>query len=120
MSRGRLRVYLGAAPGVGKTFRMLDEAHRRRDRGTDVVIGYVECHGRRRTEERAMDLEIVPRQEITYRGVVFTELDVGAVISRHPGVVLVDELAHTNIPGARHSAGRTSRVLGAGSTSSPR
>ncbi|NLT56591.1 MAG: sensor histidine kinase KdpD [Actinomycetales bacterium] len=103
MSRGRLRVYLGAAPGVGKTFRMLDEAHRRRDRGTDVVIGYVECHGRRRTEERAMDLEIVPRQEITYRGVVFTELDVGAVISRHPGVVLVDELAHTNIPGARHA-----------------
>jgi two-component system sensor histidine kinase KdpD len=100
--RGRLRVYLGAAPGVGKTFAMLAEGHRRLDRGTDVVIGYLETHGRPRTAELAGGLEALPRRTITYRGSTFTELDVGAVIARHPAVALVDELAHTNVPGSRN------------------
>ena len=100
--RGRLRVYLGAAPGVGKTYRMLDEGRRRAQRGTDVVIGYVECHGRSRTEEMIGDLEIVPRLTRSYRGVEFSEMDVDAVLARKPRVALVDELAHTNIPGGRN------------------
>ncbi|MDQ1292900.1 MAG: two-component system, OmpR family, sensor histidine kinase KdpD [Actinomycetota bacterium] len=103
MSTGQLRVYLGAAPGVGKTFHMLDEGHRRVGRGTDVVIGYVECHGRNRTLERVEGLEVVPRREITYRGVTFEEMDLDAVLARRPQVVLVDELAHTNVPGSRHT-----------------
>ena len=100
--RGRLRVYLGAAPGVGKTYRMLDEGRRRAERGTDVVIGYVECHGRSRTEEMIGDLETVPRLTRTYRGIEFTEMDVDAVLARRPKVALVDELAHTNVPGGRN------------------
>jgi two-component system, OmpR family, sensor histidine kinase KdpD len=100
--RGRLRVYLGAAPGVGKTYRMLDEGRRRAERGTDVVIGYVECHGRPRTEEMIGDLETVPRLTRSYRGVQFTEMDVDAVLARKPRVALVDELAHTNVPGGRN------------------
>jgi two-component system sensor histidine kinase KdpD len=103
MSTGQLRVYLGAAPGVGKTFRMLEEGHRRRDRGTDVVIGYVECHGRRNTEVLVEGLEVVPRQTINYRGTSFTEMDLDAVLARRPDVVLVDELAHTNVPGSRNA-----------------
>ncbi|MEY9875520.1 two-component system sensor histidine kinase KdpD [Streptacidiphilus sp. MAP12-33] len=100
---GRLKVYLGAAPGVGKTFRMLDEAHRRAARGTDVVIGLVECHGRPRTEERLVGLEAVPRLERDYRGTRFTEMDTDAVLARRPEVAVIDELAHTNIPGGRYA-----------------
>jgi two-component system sensor histidine kinase KdpD len=99
---GELRVYLGAAPGVGKTYAMLDEAHRRAGRGADVVIGVVETHGRAQTERQAEGLEQVPRRTRQYRGATFTELDVEAVLARAPEVVLVDELAHTNAPGSRH------------------
>jgi len=98
--RGRLRVYLGAAPGVGKTFRMLDEGNRRLARGTDVVIAYVETHGRARTAERIGDLVVLPRLRLGYRGADVEEMDVGAVLARHPKVALVDELAHTNVPGS--------------------
>jgi two-component system sensor histidine kinase KdpD len=102
-ARGQLRVYLGAAPGVGKTYAMLCEARRRAGRGTDVVVGYVETHGRARTAELLDGLEVVPRKAMTYRGAAFTELDVDAVIARHPQVALIDELAHTNIPGSRNT-----------------
>ena len=101
--RGRLTVYLGAAPGVGKTYAMLDEAFRRRARGTDVVIGLVETHGRAATVAKIGDLELLPRQAVEHRGATLTELDVGAVLERAPAVVLVDELAHTNAPGSRHA-----------------
>jgi two-component system sensor histidine kinase KdpD len=100
--RGRLTVYLGAAPGVGKTFAMLDEARRRLERGTDVVVGYVETHGRRHTGAKLEGLEVVPRRVLEHRGTTFTEMDTDAVIDRRPAVVLVDELAHTNVPGSRH------------------
>lgn len=100
--RGRLTVYLGAAPGVGKTYAMLDEAHRRRARGTDVVIGLVETHGRTATVERIGDLEMLPRRLVEHRGTTLTELDVPAVLERAPEVALVDELAHTNVPGSEH------------------
>jgi len=100
VARGQLRLYLGAAPGVGKTFAMLNEGRRRHDRGTDVVVGYVETHGRPRTAEQVGDLEVVPRRRFDYRGAEFEEMDVDAVIARHPDVALVDELAHTNIPGS--------------------
>ncbi|MEU4661618.1 DUF4118 domain-containing protein, partial [Micromonospora chalcea] len=102
MGRGELRIYLGAAPGVGKTYAMLEEAQRRAERGTDVVIGLVETHGRRHTAEMIGDLEVVPRRPMTYRGVEFTEMDLDAVLARRPEVVVVDELAHTNVPGSRH------------------
>lgn len=102
MARGTLRVYLGAAPGVGKTFALLNEGRRRRDRGTDVVVGYVETHGRPRTAEQIGDLEVVPRQTLAYRSATFEEMDVDAVLARRPRVALVDELAHTNVPGARN------------------
>jgi two-component system sensor histidine kinase KdpD len=102
MTRGRLRVYLGAAPGVGKTYAMLGEGHRRHGRGTDMVVGFVECHGRARTIELLEGLEAVPRKTMAYRGTTFTELDTDAVIARAPQVALVDELAHTNIPGSRN------------------
>lgn len=102
MGRGRLRVYLGAAPGVGKTYAMLGEGHRRAERGTDVVVGFVETHGRRHTAELLEGLEVVRRHEITYRGAVFCEMDVDALLARRPKVALVDELAHTNIPGSRN------------------
>ena len=101
-SRGRLRVYLGMAPGVGKTFRMLEEAHRRLERGTDVVIGFVETHGRPHTAELLEGLEQIPRRRIEYRGVVIEEMDTDAVIARHPQVAIIDELAHTNVPGSAH------------------
>ncbi|MCC9306154.1 sensor histidine kinase KdpD [Kitasatospora sp. RB6PN24] len=100
--RGQLRVYLGSAPGVGKTYRMLDEAHRRRDRGTDVVVGFIECHGRRHTENLLQGLELIPRLTRHYRDTDFPEMDLDAILARRPQVVLVDELAHTNIPGGRH------------------
>jgi two-component system sensor histidine kinase KdpD len=98
--RGELRIYLGAAPGVGKTFAMLGEAHRRRERGTDVVAAVVETHGRKRTAELLVGIEVIPPHLVTYRGLDLPELDVDAVLTRHPEVVLVDELAHTNTPGS--------------------
>ncbi len=102
MARGRLRVYLGAAPGVGKTFAMLNEGRRRAERGTDVVVGFVESHGRANTEAQIGDLEIVPRRSLPYRDTTFEEMDVDAVLARKPAQVLVDELAHTNVPGSKH------------------
>ncbi|HEV3311823.1 MAG TPA: sensor histidine kinase KdpD, partial [Chloroflexota bacterium] len=101
-ARGRLRIYLGAAPGVGKTFTALQELHRRKERGTDAVIGFVETHGRPHTAEQVGDLEIVPPKDIEYQGVTLHEMDTDAVSARHPEVVLVDELAHTNAPGSKH------------------
>src|ERR1700694_6192117 len=100
--RGRLRVYLGAVAGAGKTYTMLNEGHRRESRGTDVVVGYVETHGRPQTEAQIGDLEIVPRKQVTYRGVTLEEMDTEAIIARHPRVALIDELAHTNVPGTKH------------------
>ncbi|MEU0642684.1 sensor histidine kinase KdpD [Streptomyces umbrinus] len=103
MARGKLRIYLGAAPGVGKTYAMLSEAHRRVERGTDCVVAFVEHHNRPRTEVMLHGLEQIPRRELEYRGTVFTEMDVDAVLARHPQVALVDELPHTNIPGSRNT-----------------
>ncbi|MEJ0014370.1 MAG: universal stress protein [Actinomycetota bacterium] len=100
--RGNLRVYLGMAPGVGKTFAMLDEGRRRRDRGADVVVGVVETHGRVHTQEKLADLTILPRKNLDYAGRTFTEMDLDAILQRNPQIVLVDELAHTNIPGSKH------------------
>ncbi|MEU8927282.1 universal stress protein [Kitasatospora sp. NPDC048545] len=102
MPRGRLRVYLGAAPGVGKTYAMLAEGHRRASRGTDVVIAYVEDYGRPLTRRMAEGLATVPRRTVAYRSCTFTEMDLDAVLTRHPRVALVDELAHTNVPGCRN------------------
>ncbi|HEY4188791.1 MAG TPA: universal stress protein [Candidatus Limnocylindrales bacterium] len=98
--RGQLRIYLGMAPGVGKTYRMLEEGHRRVGRGTDVVVGFAETHGRPHTIALLDGLEVVPRRRTEYRGVVVEEMDTDAVIGRHPTVALVDELAHTNVPGS--------------------
>ena len=102
MERGSLRVYLGPAPGAGKTYRMLDEGWRRKSRGTDVVIGFVETHGRTQTAAQIRDLEIVALARREHRGAQFDEMDLDAVLARHPAVALVDELAHTNAPGGRH------------------
>lgn len=99
--RGRFKVFLGYAPGVGKTFSMLSEGIRRRSRGEDVVIGIVESHGRSGTSDLAAKLEQVPRREVDYKGTLFTEMDVAAILARMPQVALVDELAHTNIEGSR-------------------
>jgi two-component system sensor histidine kinase KdpD len=99
-ARGRLRVYLGMAPGVGKTYRMLEEGHRRTKRGTDLVVGFVEAHGRPETQKLLDGLEIIPRRRVEYRGVVVEEMDTDAVLARRPAVALVDELAHTNAPGS--------------------
>jgi two-component system sensor histidine kinase KdpD len=101
--RGWLRVYLAAAAGAGKTYAMLNEGHRRQSRGTDVVVGYVETHGRLQTQAQLGDLEIIARMQISYRGVTLEEMDKEAIIARRPQVVLVDELAHTNVPGSRHT-----------------
>jgi two-component system, OmpR family, sensor histidine kinase KdpD len=99
----KLRVYIGAAPGVGKTFHMLDDAHlMRQQQNVDVVIGLVEAHGRKETEARIRDLEIVPLKVIPYRGVELKEMDVDAILARHPNTVVVDELAHTNVPGSKN------------------
>ncbi|MDR3773116.1 MAG: universal stress protein [Terracidiphilus sp.] len=99
----RLRIYIGAAPGVGKTYDMLNDAHRMmHQEGVDVVIGLVESHGRKETEERIRDLEIVPQKVIPYRGVNLKEMDVDAILARHPNTVIVDELAHTNVPGSKN------------------
>src|SRR5689334_15784520 len=103
MARGKLRIYLGAAPGVGKTYAMLDEGFRRRERGTDVVVAYVETHGRPNTIRQLRDLETLARHQIHHRGRVFEEIDLDAVLARRPAVALVDELAHTNPSGSRHA-----------------
>lgn len=102
MKRGSLKVYLGMAPGVGKTYAMLDEAQRRLARGTDIVVALVETHGRQQTAERLAGLEQLPRRTVAYRGTSFEELDTDAVLRRNPKVVLIDELAHTNVPGSRN------------------
>ncbi len=101
-TRGLFKVFLGYAPGVGKTYNMLSEAIRRHERGEDVVIGLVETHGRVRTAELAAKLETVPRRPLEYKGVQFLEMDVDAILERHPQVVVIDELAHTNIEGSKH------------------
>ena len=100
--RGRLRIYLGAAPGVGKTYAMLNEGRRRKSRGTDVVVAFAETYNRPLTVEALEGLEVVPRKQIEYQGVVLEEMDTAAVIARRPQVALVDELAHTNAPGLKH------------------
>jgi len=99
-ARGRLRIYLGMAPGVGKTMALLAEGHRRRQMGADVVIGFIETHGRTETERAIGDLEVVPRQRLSYKGVQLEELGLDAVLRRRPAIALVDELAHTNAPGS--------------------
>ena len=101
--RGRLKVYLGSAAGVGKTYAMLREGHRLKHQGVNVAIGLVETHGRSETEEQIRDLQQIPTRTIEYRGVVLHEMDVNAIVTRRPTVCLVDELAHTNAPGSRHS-----------------
>jgi len=101
-ARANLRVYIGAAPGVGKTYRMLEEAHTLKRQGVDIVVAYVEPHGRAETEALVGDLERVPLRRIEYRGVTLEEMDVDAVIKREPAVAVVDELAHTNAPGSKH------------------
>jgi two-component system, OmpR family, sensor histidine kinase KdpD len=100
--RGQLRIYLGAAAGVGKTYALLSEGHRRADRGADVVVAFAETHGRPQTAALLDGLEVIPRQLLSYRGATFEEMDTDAVIARHPQIALVDELAHTNVPGSRH------------------
>jgi two-component system sensor histidine kinase KdpD len=99
-SRGTLRIYLGAFPGVGKTYAMLSEAQRRKSYGEDVVVGFVETHGRKATERMIGDLEVIPRRRSEYRGLAVEEMDAEAILRRRPTVVLVDELAHTNAPGS--------------------
>jgi two-component system sensor histidine kinase KdpD len=101
-SRGQLRIYLGCAAGVGKTFAMLNEGHRRRERGTDVVVAFVETHGRPQTAAQIDDLEVIRRARLPYRGTSFDEMDIDAVLARRPDVALVDEFAHTNVPGSRN------------------
>lgn len=98
----KLRIYLGAAPGVGKTYRMLEDAHMLRQQGVDVVVGLIETHGRKETAALIRDLEIIPQKEITYRSVTLHEMDIDAILARHPHTCIVDELAHTNVPGSRN------------------
>ena len=101
-NRGKLKIFLGYAAGVGKTYAMLEAAHQRKAQGIDVVIGYIETHKRVETEELVEDLEVLPRQQVEYHNVTLSELDVDAVLARRPKIVLVDEFAHTNAPGSRH------------------
>src|ERR1700732_1351585 len=99
---GKLRIFVGAAPGVGKTYEMLQQAHALKKDGYDVVVGIVETHGRRETEAMLEGLEVIPRKRIEYKGQTLQEMDLDAVIARRPQIVLVDELAHTNADGSRH------------------
>ena len=101
--RARLRVYIGAAPGVGKTYEMLQEAHALRATGLDVVVGFVETYDRRDTQAQLKDLEVIPRRKVEYRGTTMEEMDVDAIVQRRPQVCVVDELAHTNVPGSRNA-----------------
>lgn len=100
--RARLRIYIGAAPGVGKTYSMIEDAHALRREGVDVVIGLVETHGRAETQAKLGDLEVIPRKKVEYRGVVLEEMDIDAIRARKPQLCMIDELAHTNAPGSRH------------------
>src|SRR5678815_1228039 len=100
--QAKLRVYIGAAPGVGKTYQMLEDAHLLKKQGVDIVVAVVDTHGREDTKAMIGDLERVPMRRIEYRGVTLEELDVDAVISRHPAIAIVDELAHTNVPGSKN------------------
>src|SRR4249920_2507880 len=100
--RGRLKVYIGSAAGVGKTYRMLEEAHALRKRGVDIVIGFVETHGRAETQALIEGLEVVPRRQVEYRAVVIEEMSLNNILKRKPAVAIVDELAHTNVPGSRN------------------
>src|SRR5258706_9748772 len=100
--KGRLKLYLGAAAGVGKTYRMLEEAHELHRGGSDVVLGLIETHNRAQTAARIGALEMIPRRKIEYRGVVLDEMDLDAILARKPEVVVIDELAHSNVPGSRH------------------
>ncbi|MFC7443055.1 KdpD-like non-kinase potassium sensor [Laceyella putida] len=102
MKKGRLKIYIGAAPGVGKTFHMLRDAHELKEKGTDIVIGLVETHGRATTEAEIKNLEIIPKKKIIYKGKELWEMDLDAIIKRNPDVVIVDELAHTNVPGSKN------------------
>src|ERR1035438_4248243 len=108
---GHFRIYLGAAAGVGKTYAMLCEGQRRRGRGADVVVGFVECHGRQLTEQLIDGLEVIPRQVVSYRGSRLEEMDLDAVLRRHPRIALIDELAHTNVPGSGRHDKRWQDVL---------
>src|SRR5262245_22542827 len=99
---GRLKIFVGAAPGVGKTYEMLQQARARKQDGYDIVVGVVETHGRKETQALLEELEVVPRKRVEYRGKALEELDLDAVLARCPQIALVDELAHTNIPGSRH------------------
>jgi two-component system, OmpR family, sensor histidine kinase KdpD len=108
---GHFRIYLGAAPGVGKTYAMLSEGRRRLGRGADVVAGFVEAYGRPHTEELVNGLEVIPRQVVEYRGRRLEEMDLGAILRRRPGIALVDELAHTNVPGSGPHEKRWQDVL---------
>src|SRR5450631_4145724 len=101
--RGKLKIYIGHAAGVGKTYQMLEDAHALRKQGVDVVVGLVETHGRVETAERTSGLELVPRRKIAYKGKELEEMDLPAILARKPEVVLVDELAHTNVPGAENA-----------------
>ena len=100
--RGKFKIFLGAAPGVGKTYEMLLAAQRRKAEGVDVVVGVVETHGRAETEAQLAGLEVIPRRKVEYKGRVLEEMDLDAILARRPQLVLVDELAHTNAPGSRH------------------
>src|SRR5579883_186983 len=100
--RGKLKLYIGFAAGVGKTYRMLEEAHALKRRGVDIVLAFIETHGRAETAALIEGLEVVPRRRIEYRGVAVEEMDLDAVLARKPTVAVVDEIAHTNVPGSRH------------------
>src|SRR5271165_1943594 len=100
---GRLKIFLGAAPGVGKTYAMLREAQARRQAGADVVIGLIETHGRRDCEEQLNGMEVIPRKRVEYKGHVLEEMNVDALLERRPGLAVVDELAHSNVPGSRNA-----------------
>jgi two-component system, OmpR family, sensor histidine kinase KdpD len=100
---GRLKIYVGAAAGVGKTWRMLEEAHDLRDKGIDILLAFIETHGRAETADKIGDLEVIPRRRTEYRGKILEEMDIDAVLARKPQVAVVDELAHTNVPGSRHA-----------------
>jgi two-component system sensor histidine kinase KdpD len=102
VKKGRLKIFLGYAPGVGKTFAMLNDAHVLKKRGLDVVVGFIETHKRVETEALLADLEMIPRKIIEYKGLLVSEMDLDAILARRPSIVLVDELAHTNVEGSRH------------------
>src|SRR5512146_2309533 len=115
-ARGKLKIFLGYVAGVGKTYAMLEAAHQRKEEGVDVVVGYVETHGRKETEAMVKDLEVVPRINVEYHGTNLADMDLDAILARRPHLVLVDELAHTNAPGFRHPKRYldVEEILGAG------